>query len=247
MAPATTNKRCSECSRPQSVLRRGLCPNCYRVWARDHRPPNAACAECGRRYFRRSGTRPTGQTCSRPCYARWKHGRDQHNELSPPAQLVTRACETCGTAFQTPQRQIDAGNGRFCSCACSGFRRRSPRGRLACERCGAMFERPVRRGLFSAGRFCSKSCQFEFLAVHALEREPARSRAYRALREAVVREHPFCTRCGDRQDLVVHHVLASRQRPDLLMARDNLQVLCRPCHTQLHSERGEMAHQQVLP
>jgi hypothetical protein len=222
-----------------------MCANCYRIWARDNRPPNATCAQCGRSYFRRSGGRAGGQTCSRDCFVKWKRGRDARNQATTGAELVVRSCEWCGGSFEAERRHVDAGNARFCSTACSGERREAPRGAHRCEHCGASFERPARRGLFAANRFCSKTCHLEFLAHHVLEREPTRGRAYRRLRDEVIRAEGACRRCGRRDNLVVHHVIRSRERPDLLEDRENLEVLCVACHARHHSERGHTSHREL--
>ncbi len=120
----TTTKTCSACGRETSSTSRGMCGNCYRIWARDSLPPNTTCDVCERAYFRRSGSRPSGRTCSRECFVVWKVGRNQHNELTDGAVLVARDCEWCGDGFLVEKRQVAKGLGRFCSTECSGMRRR---------------------------------------------------------------------------------------------------------------------------
>lgn len=246
MAPLGKAPRtCITCGRVASHLRRARCSACYEAWRRVNAPPNATCAVCSRAYFRRSCAAPTGATCSRACFATWKRGKNAKNEPTDGALLLERVCECCGTPFRAERRHVEKGNARFCSPACNGERRRAPRGSHRCEHCGAAFEQPVRLGLFAAVRFCSKACQREFMAVNAVDREPARSRAYRHLRDAVICAHPRCSTCGVAADLVVHHVVSSRKRPDLLLEPTNLVVLCRGCHTRLHTERGDTAHREA--
>jgi 5-methylcytosine-specific restriction protein A len=61
------------------------------------------------------------------------------------------------------------------------------------------------------------------------------SQAWRRLRRAVLAEGPLCVACLER-DLTtaateVDHVLDRVDRPDLQLARSNLQPLCKSCHS----------------
>lgn len=70
------------------------------------------------------------------------------------------------------------------------------------------------------------------------ERGSARARGYdktwEKLRAAKLADDPLCEHCEKQgrttpaQD--VDHIIPIRERPDLRLARDNLQSLCRPCH-----------------
>jgi 5-methylcytosine-specific restriction enzyme A len=62
------------------------------------------------------------------------------------------------------------------------------------------------------------------------------SRPWRYTRNRYLREHPLCERCGRIADSV-HHVQAiedggARRDPE------NLQALCRPCHSSVHRGGG---------
>lgn len=48
---------------------------------------------------------------------------------------------------------------------------------------------------------------------------------------ALRRDDWRCVQCGARGQLEVDHILPTRDRPDLRFTLDNLQTLCRRCHT----------------
>ena len=237
-----TTRTCTSCGRKVRSPSRGMCGNCYRIWQRDNFPPNATCAVCGRDYFRRSSAPSNGRTCSRECFAVWKRGRDCHNRRTDGATLVDRTCEWCGRAFTVEKRQVDKGLGRFCSLKCSGARRAVPRLVMVCEWCDVEFELLPSRVFITRGRYCSRDCLKAARRAGRVAREGARdSRAYRRFRDAWLAAARVCERCGATADLMLHHRVRTRERPDLLYAADNLEVLCRSCHTRHH---GLLGHHQ---
>lgn len=237
-----TTKICSVCHRETRSTSRGMCGNCYRIWQRDHFPPNAACDVCGRAYFRRPCAPEAGRTCSRECFKTWKLGRNQHNQPTDGATLLPRECEWCGDAFVVPQRQINKGFGRFCSLRCSAARKTVPRLEILCEWCGESFLLLPNRLFYGCGRFCSRPC-YEFARrENRLPREAKRARNYRRFREERLARADGCQRCDTSVDLVLHHRIRTRERPDLLFSPENLEVLCRSCHTRHH---GELGHHRV--
>ena len=56
------------------------------------------------------------------------------------------------------------------------------------------------------------------------------SPAWRTLRTQVLREQPVCARCRRRPSSVVHHIEDRIDRPDLELARENLEGQCAVCH-----------------
>lgn len=53
-----------------------------------------------------------------------------------------------------------------------------------------------------------------------------RSNGWRRLRKQVLLEHPFCSVCGSRNRLEVHHKIPFHVAPDLELEKSNLVVLC---------------------
>jgi 5-methylcytosine-specific restriction endonuclease McrA len=179
------------------------------------------------------------------CFAVWKRGRDNRNRLTEGGILLHRTCEWCGRPFTAEKRQVDKGLGRFCSRQCNAARRAVPRLVISCERCGKTFEFLPNRIFLAGGRFCSRRCFRDARREEKLPPEGDRGRAYRNFRDAWVAERGACERCGSQEDVFLHHRVRTRERPDLLFEPDNLEVLCRSCHTRHHEEMGHMRVPEV--
>lgn len=61
------------------------------------------------------------------------------------------------------------------------------------------------------------------------------SAQWRAVRLMVLRRQPLCP-CGAPAN-EVHHLVDRRERPDLAFNMDNLQALCKPCHSRETMDR----------
>jgi hypothetical protein len=245
---SSSHRPCIDCARRVPTRRHGRCSNCARIHDREHRAPNAECQACGRSYFSRKKDVAGRKVCSRECFAVWKRGRNAKNEHTDQATLIARACEHCRKGFEVEKRQVDRGYGTYCSLACSGARRGVDRIVLECRRCGSSFAKLPSRLLHSSLTFCSQACLRAECRARRVAPEPERSRCYRRFRDEVVTQHPRCARCGSDTDLAVHHRIPSRQRPDLLFERSNLEVLCRSCHAVHHARCGDfVATKPVLP
>jgi 5-methylcytosine-specific restriction endonuclease McrA len=48
-----------------------------------------------------------------------------------------------------------------------------------------------------------------------------------------------CERCGEKKDLVGHHIKGVAEFPQLRMDPNNIQILCNPCHRAVHQYRGK--------
>lgn len=57
-----------------------------------------------------------------------------------------------------------------------------------------------------------------------------RSPQWRPLRNAIVEAHPYCSMCGVKQPLEVHHKKPYHIAPELELVESNCCVLCRHCH-----------------
>lgn len=227
---------CKVCGRDFEQYHRGMCGRCYVHWMRWNAPPNAKCQQCGRAFYaRRDGER----VCGRDCYAQWKRGRDSHNKvISDPVQ-ETYTCEYCGESFEAYAHQRRKGFAKFCGYACFSNSRRVPRDVIDCEGCGEPIQ-TWRRGGTSVKTFCSRACMVECRRRRKVAREGARPKEYEALRRKLLAEQPWCADCGATKNLLVHHKIRSRERPDLLMDLNNLVVLCKGCHTAVHARAGHM-------
>lgn len=57
-----------------------------------------------------------------------------------------------------------------------------------------------------------------------------KSTAWRVLRTAIIKQHPYCSYCGTDANLTVDHITPPRGNEELFYDADNLQVLCKECH-----------------
>lgn len=81
-------------------------------------------------------------------------------------------------------------------------------------------------------------------AAHS--RPVIRSRRWKALRlEALRRDGFACRECGARGRLEVDHIQPVREAPELAYSLDNVQSLCRSCHTR--KTRIECGHPEPDP
>ena len=53
---------------------------------------------------------------------------------------------------------------------------------------------------------------------------------WRKIKTKVLKIQPYCTYCGSRDNLQVHHIKPVRYYPELMYSESNLMVLCRQCH-----------------
>lgn len=87
-------------------------------------------------------------------------------------------------------------------------------------------------------RLEKRACE---LARHKKEAQDTHARFYRStpwkwLRAKIIAKHgTICTKCGKtirrKKDITVDHILPRSKRPDLSLAENNLQVLCRKCNS----------------
>jgi 5-methylcytosine-specific restriction protein A len=70
-----------------------------------------------------------------------------------------------------------------------------------------------------------------------------KSRAWRAVRAAVLLSSPLCADCQRAGKLTaaahVHHVRDRRHAPALALDRSNLEGLCQPCHNRRRRDRND--------
>lgn len=95
------------------------------------------------------------------------------------------------------------------------------------------------------GRFCEEHQKHENKRYEKYDRDPVirrrYGRAWKRIRDAYVREHPFCEECFRKGIIVpveeVHHIkpLAEGGAHD----KKNLISLCKSCHARIHASRGD--------
>lgn len=66
------------------------------------------------------------------------------------------------------------------------------------------------------------------------KRRSSVNKAWRAVSRRLRQVVCACEVCGEKENLVVHHILARRTHPALTLDEKNLIVLCRRCHWKVH-------------
>lgn len=95
------------------------------------------------------------------------------------------------------------------------------------------------------GRFCEEHKREENKRYEKYDRDPAVRRRYgrvwKRVRDAYVKEHPFCELCFEKKILVpveeVHHIKPLSEGGN--HSKSNLISLCKSCHARIHAERGD--------
>lgn len=115
---------------------------------------------------------------------------------------------------------------------------RKPKHPCACPSCPNLTD----------GRYCEEHEKLAAKQYEQYGRDPAvkrrYGRAWKRIRDAYAKEHPFCEECYRKGRLVpmeqVHHIRPLAEGGD--HSRDNLIALCASCHSRIHAERGDRWH-----
>jgi 5-methylcytosine-specific restriction protein A len=74
---------------------------------------------------------------------------------------------------------------------------------------------------------------FKFITSFFAKKEEyfgKRSSDWKKVRDSFVKSHPFCSACGTKNKLEVHHIRPYHVSPELELDKKNLITLCRNCH-----------------
>ena|ERR1035437_7027174 len=157
---------------------------------------------------------------------------------------MLRLCLTCAKEFDAPIREVNRGNGLYCSRECSSARpvwskRKATISTLVCAFCHIEFKKQACRvrGGKSGLRFCSRKCKdsAQSLVGGMEEIQPSHfGTGHGGYREKAFSVYPKqCARCGYKEVesiLQVHHKDRNRLNRDI----GNLEVLCPNCHETEH-------------
>lgn len=151
-------------------------------------------------------------------------------------RTIERNCEFCQKSFDAPVKEINRGNGRFCSRSCGRHIKRQKPDNLICALCHKSFYRKIsshkesKSGLY----FCCRNHKDQAQRIGGIEAiQPDHYGTTLAdYREIAFRHYPkICNRCGFDKIVVVHHKDRNRSNNHI----DNLEVLCPNCHALEHA------------
>ena len=163
-------------------------------------------------------------------------------------RTVEQNCLQCNQLFDAPQKEVNRGNGKYCSLSCSSKARAARRSleqcqpNVFCAQCSKHFyknqsqQKNSKSGLF----FCCRTCKDRAQKIGGIEaiQPPHYGTSTTGLsstsRRIAFSNHPLlCNRCEYKEVvevLQVHH----KDRNRLNNEPDNLEVLCPTCHLVEH-------------
>lgn len=171
--------------------------------------------------------------------------------------FVTKSCLNCEKLFDALVREVNRGNGKYCSLVCAmkhiGANRPRPEANVICAHCNKSFYKNISKqtrsksGLF----FCSRECKDVAQCIGGIRsimppHFGQTVKNYRTIAFRVENKPKICERCGfDKHEaaIIVHHKDRNRKNNHI----DNLEVLCANCHLIEHygelvdSERIELS------
>lgn len=164
------------------------------------------------------------------------------------ASTIQTKCKNCNKKFRALTKEINRGNGKFCSrsCGTSFNKTKDKLPNTVCANCKESFYKKASRtsksGLYFCCRLCKDTAQRiggikEIQPNHYGTRTNILSKDYRPLVIDPLKT-PKCSACGwDKhyQILHVHHKDRNRKNNSI----DNLEILCPTCHDLDHFLAGD--------
>lgn len=128
-------------------------------------------------------------------------------------------CAWCGNEFEASNKELNRGNGRFCSLSCAAFHNNSLRTKnlttMTCQVCGQTYS--VKASSVRNSKYCSRSC---------LNASKVRDGSYKARADAFSTLPNRCFHCASSEDLLLHHIDGNHLNND----PSNWRIVCRKHH-----------------
>lgn len=158
--------------------------------------------------------------------------------------IIIKQCLNCNNEFNPPMREVNRGNGKFCSIKCSGEyngkMRPKPQPNTECAWCHIpIYRNTTRLSLSKSGLyFCSddhknQAQRIDGLKELSLPHYGNGHTNYRGKVFGTSKRQKKCERCGYDQHeaaIIVHHRDRNRENN----TDENLEVLCANCHAIEH-------------
>ena len=159
-------------------------------------------------------------------------------------KTIDKNCLNCQKMFPALIREINRGNGKFCSLQCSGIynakQRPKPEPNVSCAYCGISFYKSNSKQAISKSGlyFCCREHKDAAQRIGGIKaimppHYGETVKDYRTLAFKVAGKPRICERCGyDTHEaaIIVHHKDRNRDNNDI----SNLEVLCANCHAIEH-------------
>lgn len=158
--------------------------------------------------------------------------------------FIKKNCLNCEKEFLSEKREINRGNGKFCSMKCSGFyngqHRQKPEPNVVCAYCQIKFYKNTSQQSNSKSKFyfCCRAHKDAAQCIGGIkEIMPSHYgdtlHDYRTIIFKLHNRKKMCERCQyDKNEaaIIVHHKDRNRSNNDI----SNLEVLCANCHAIEH-------------
>lgn len=155
-------------------------------------------------------------------------------------KTIERKCLNCNNLFQAPLKEVNRGNGKFCSIKCGAAFNAKSKIKSPNVEC-AWCKKPFLMGRYKMARsksglyFCSRKHKDVAQRLGGIEAiQPDHYGTNSNYRKKALRQLPnVCSGCGYNrfvQALQVHHKDHNRSNNDI----SNLEILCPTCHWEHH-------------
>ncbi len=141
-------------------------------------------------------------------------------------EKVEEVCLSCGSVFY----KYETNNQKFCSAQCNSKYISEFNIVSACKMCGK--EIKIKHLYNNHEHFCGTTCKKQYSVIN--RKKDYRNKAYIAYGK-------ICSRCNSVKNLLVHHKDSNRLNNNI----ENLEVLCRKCHSKLTREINKTTTQFI--
>ena len=156
-------------------------------------------------------------------------------------------CKQCGSDFKAYYREVNRGNGKFCSRACLGKYRSENKkvkeSNVQCAACGHKFHKtPSRFNRTKSGlHFCSTICHTSSQRIGGIK-EVIPLHYGTSYRSICAQHHEMkCVVCDEDKIVAVHHHDCNHENND----PKNLVPLCPTHHQYVHSSYAPLVSEQI--
>lgn len=137
---------------------------------------------------------------------------------------VDKVCENCNNIFKVEKRELNRGNGKYCSLSCSAKNQRKYAKiyKLVCVCCNNIFN-----AKYSQAKYCSKNCKLKIYRKLQKDKELSITTFYRIL------ENTPCEICNwNESNRDLHHIIHVSQGGKTTL--NNIISLCPNHHRLAH-------------
>ena len=189
------------------------------------------CDTCGKDFEKYESKLSKHNFCCRECYLKF------HSKEVPECK-----CIICGKIFKGSKYNAN----KYCSRDCYNKDHMIKNKERKCPKCGKIFIAKT-----SEDKYCSWECynqdrhmpkgkdHWNWKGGISILDDNRDSNDYKLWRQKIYERDNFkCVKCGSKEKINAHHILAWKYYPDLRYNIDNGITLCEKCHIKIHQKYG---------